>query len=73
MTLNKKQLEKGIKIELEHTKNRMIACKIAREHLRENPKYYKEASVSGINKLVRVKKKPKRQILKGRGVIFHIG
>jgi len=35
-----KKLEKGIKVELEHTKNKQIARKIALDHLSEDPNYY---------------------------------
>ena len=36
----KKQLEKGIKTELEHTSNKNIAKEIAMDHIYEDPKYY---------------------------------
>lgn len=36
----KKQLEKGIKVEMEHTKNKEKAKEIAMDHLFEDPKYY---------------------------------
>lgn len=52
---DKRQLNKGTKIELEHTKNKKIAKVIAIKHLIENPNYYKKASVRGKNKLVSVK------------------
>jgi len=35
-----KQLAMGIKVELEHTKNRKIATEIALDHLSEDPRYY---------------------------------
>jgi len=50
------QLQKGTRIELEHTKNKLLALKIAKQHLKENKNYYKLASVTGINKLVSIKK-----------------
>lgn len=37
---DKKQLDKGQKVELEHTKDRALALEIAKDHLAENPKYY---------------------------------
>lgn len=51
----KNQLNKGIKVEMEHTKDRIRAKEIAMDHLFENPKYYdklkkienKEATSSG--------------------------
>ena len=36
----KSQLEKGIKIEFEHTKSRVTARELAMDHLIEDPKYY---------------------------------
>lgn len=38
---NKKELQKGILVEYEHTNNRKIAEEIAKDHLKENPDYYK--------------------------------
>lgn len=35
-----KQLEKGIAVEYEHTTNKDIAEKIAKDHLAEHPRYY---------------------------------
>ena len=37
---NKRQLKMGIKIELEHTTNKKVAEKIAKDHLDEFPDYY---------------------------------
>lgn len=34
------QLNKGIKVEVEHTKDKETAKKIAMDHLFENPNYY---------------------------------
>ena len=34
------ELSMGIRVEMEHTKDKQIAEKIARDHLAENPKYY---------------------------------
>lgn len=36
-----KQLEIGIKHEMEHTKDRKMAKEIAKDHLSEDPNYYK--------------------------------
>ena len=44
------ELEKGIKVELEHTPYKAIAKIIAKQHLAEDPQYY--------TKLVKVEKKP---------------
>jgi len=38
--VNQKQLEMGIKVELEHTGNKDMAQEIALDHLSEDPKYY---------------------------------
>ena len=35
-----KALEKGIKVEMEHTDDRSVAREIAMDHLSEDPKYY---------------------------------
>jgi len=40
MKYNKTQIKMGVKIEMEHTKNKTIAEKIAKDHLREFPDYY---------------------------------
>jgi hypothetical protein len=37
---NKRELKLGSKIELEHTKSRKVALRIAKQHLCEFPKYY---------------------------------
>jgi hypothetical protein len=34
------KLEKGIKVEMEHTRNKVFASKIAKDHLAENKNYY---------------------------------
>ena len=36
----KPEYDKGIKVEMEHTKSKDIAAEIARDHLYEDPKYY---------------------------------
>jgi hypothetical protein len=40
ISLLKKQLSKGIEVEMEHTKDRTKAREIAMDHLYEDPKYY---------------------------------
>lgn len=37
---NEEQLEKGIKVEMEHTNSRAVAEEIAMDHLTEDAKYY---------------------------------
>lgn len=56
--INKNQLKMGIKIEMEHTRSKAIAKKIALDHLREftTGKYYTE--------LIKMEKKLKRGIKK---------
>jgi hypothetical protein len=34
------QLVKGVKVEMEHTTDREVANEIARDHIKEDPKYY---------------------------------
>jgi len=36
------ELEKGIKVEMEHTNDPIVATRIAMDHLVEHPDYYKE-------------------------------
>lgn len=36
----KSQLKKGTQVEMEHTKSKKVAKKIALDHLHEHPKYY---------------------------------
>ena len=38
----KKELARGIKVEHEHTKNKLVAEKIALDHLNEDLKYYRK-------------------------------
>ena len=40
VSLLKKELEKGVKVEIEHTNDRKKAKEIAMDHLWEDPKYY---------------------------------
>lgn len=39
---DKKSLEEGLKIEMEHTDDKKIAREIAMDHLTEDKKYYKK-------------------------------
>jgi len=43
-----KQLEMGIKVELEHTKDEKLAREIAMDHLKEDPHYYTKLSKAGL-------------------------
>ena len=42
------QLDKGIKVELEHTSDRNVARKIALDHLNEDPHYYNKLAKVGL-------------------------
>lgn len=42
---NKVQLQKGITVEMEHTKDKEIAKGIAKAHLYEDPNYYRKLKV----------------------------
>lgn len=44
-----KELEMGIKYELDHTKDKQIAQEIALDHLSEDPKYYTKLKTAGID------------------------
>lgn len=37
---NKAEIKKGTKMEMEHTKSKKVARKIAKDHLKEIPNYY---------------------------------
>ena len=39
---DEKDLQDGIKVEMEHTKDRQVAKEIAKDHLSEDPNYYKK-------------------------------
>lgn len=41
-TLNQKEIDRGMKVELEHTNNEDLAREIARDHLSEDPSYYEK-------------------------------
>jgi len=49
----------GTKIELEHTKRRFIARKIASDHLKEFPTYYTDGLIPMEKRLKRMKVKHK--------------
>jgi len=62
---DKRQLEKGIKVELEHTPNRNIAKEITKDHLSENKLYYNylEDMEKKMNKSkIHYTKKPKKTL-----------
>jgi hypothetical protein len=43
-----KELEKGSKVEMEHTESHEHAKKVAMDHLVEDPKYYTKLSKAGL-------------------------
>jgi len=58
MNMDSSELAMGIKVEMEHTEDMAVAKKIAMDHLAENPKYYSELKVSGIEKPQATSDKP---------------
>lgn len=40
ITFINKQLKRGIEVESEHTSDKKVAAEIARDHIKEDPKYY---------------------------------
>lgn len=50
---NKHELKLGSKIELEHTKSKKVATRIAKQHLCEFPNYYSKGLIPMENKLKR--------------------
>ena len=57
MKYNKKELAIGMKIELEHTKSKKVAMKIAKDHLKEFPNYYTKGLVPMEKKLKKIARK----------------
>jgi len=55
-SINKKELKIGIKVELEHTKSRARAKKIAAQHLTEFGNYYTKGLLPMEKKLKALKK-----------------
>lgn len=58
--ISKKEIDIGIDIEMEHTKSRRVARKIAMDHLKEYPKYYTKGLIPMERKLKRLKKAKRR-------------
>lgn len=48
---NKRELAIGSRIEMEHTKSKRVATRIAKDHLREYPKYYSKGLIPMERKL----------------------
>ena len=43
-----KKVKEGMKVEMEHTNNKWLAERIAKQHLCENPKYYAILKKAGL-------------------------
>lgn len=56
--ISKSEIKKGTKMEMEHTKSKKVAKKIAKDHLREFPTYYN--SKTGLPAMERKLKKIKK-------------
>lgn len=52
---NKRELKIGQKIEMEHTKSKKVALKIAKQHICEFPKYYTKGLIPMEKKLRKIK------------------
>lgn len=59
--VNPVELSMGIKVEMEHTKDPKVAEKIALDHLKENPCYYSELKLSGIDSHQEAPKAPAKK------------
>ena len=54
---NKNELKIGSKIELEHTKSKKVATRIAKQHLCEFPNYYSKGLIPMEKKLNKLKRR----------------
>ena len=54
---NKRELALGIKIEMEHTRNKKVAKRIAKHHIDEFDNYYSKGIIPMEDKLKKQKKK----------------
>ena len=57
MKYNKKELKIGTRIELEHTKSKKVAGRIAKDHLNEYSNYYTKGLLPMEKKLKRLQRK----------------
>ena len=57
--ISKKELKLGTKIEMEHTRSKRIAKKIACDHLREFPKYYSKGLIPMERRLKKLQRRTK--------------
>lgn len=63
---SKRELAKGIKVELEHTSSRAVAKKIAKDHLVEDRNYYRKLAIMEETPYEEYKKRKRR----GKKTIF---
>lgn len=49
--VNQSQLAMGIKIEMEHTKDKQLAKEIALDHLAEDPQYYTKLKKANLEEM----------------------
>lgn len=59
MRYSKQELKIGSRIEMEHTKSKRLATKIAKDHFREFPNYYTKGLVPMEKKLKKLGRKTK--------------
>ena len=69
---DQKELQKGIKVECEHTENSSLAAEIARDHLTEDPKYYDKLEKMEGKKAVSVKISELEERLKSAVLKKHV-
>ena len=55
--INKKELKRGIPVEMEHTSNKRTARHIAAQHLMEFPQYYSKGLIPMEKRLAKLKRK----------------
>jgi len=56
----KRELAIGTKIEMEHTKSKKVAARLAKDHLKEYPRYYTKGILLMEKKLKLLKKYERR-------------
>lgn len=63
------QLEMGIKVEMEHTKDKKIAKEIAMDHLAEDPEYYSKLKKAKLEEKYTIKREDLLEEIKLRNII----
>lgn len=67
MKINKRELKIGTKVEMEHTKSKRVARKIATDHLKEFRNYYSKGLLPMEKKLKKMqRKKVHKKLVYGR-------